>query len=97
MNESSRTDLLLPQFDTRIESHDRVDARSYYSMIRNRLKGNELEINSLIVPNEASGTIKFKDSDWEELFASGTAFADVEIKTHGSAYRFSKSILSLNS
>jgi hypothetical protein len=97
MNENTRPDLVLTQFDARIESYDRIDGRSYYNLIKNRLKGNEIESNSLVVPNEASGLIKFKESDWDELFAAGLPLTDVEVRVNGSVYRSNKALLALNS
>lgn len=97
MNETNRSDLLLPQFDTRIESYDRIDSRSYYNLIKNRLKGNELESTSLMVPNETSGTMKFREADWDELFTVGTPMTDVELRVEGAIYRSHKTLLSLNS
>lgn len=66
-------------------------------MVRNKYRGNELESNSLSVPNESSGMIKFRESEWEELFTQVNPLNDLEFRVHNKRYTSSRALVSLNS
>jgi hypothetical protein len=51
MCETAKAEMMTPSLSLRIDVTERIDGKAYYNMLKNRLRGNDYETNSLFLPN----------------------------------------------